>query len=643
MKKLFMSLALSAMTALSVSAAPSFENFVTDPDQGVVTEISDITVIFPGCEKIEINVSDAIYLIGSDWEEVPGSLMNADNVLMFVPESTITDAGEYILCIGEGALKGTDAENNTADNSTDIFVSYTIEGGSQGGGGEVNYLGYTSDPAEGEVESLSTIKVTFPNIYDLDFNSKGSINVTRNGVAIDGINVKGGSELIVTLPASTTDPGTYALNIPAGSCCGFDKSYSNWLDNPEDISLTWAIKNSADAVDFTYSVSPANGFVTASLAETVVSFDALTSVSATENAAVITLDDRTLEAVNYSISGGEKENQIKVTFSPAITAEGSDIAVQILFPAASLTGVQGEATGTNTSEIEVGYTVVPTVVYDLSLALSSPTKPNANGEISAEKQLTSFFFMADAAGLVPDETTEPNVTIKEVNGDFEASAILKKAFGLDGTKSYFSAEFLREPSYNGEYVITINQGAFGNELWESDHNLGQSNAAQTLSFTLVDGNDRLKYTLEPVEITPAEGTYGKGSDFAAITFKFDTPDVSLSDATVIYATLAGKDVDFRSEGTFVSNGDGTFTVTFTASTADGTYLFSVLAGAFSAPGGLLSPAISREYKLEGKSAITEIEADDAAKTVYNLQGMPVNGTLRPGNIYIINGKKVLVK
>ena len=85
MKKLFMSLALSAMTALSVSAAPSFENFVTDPDQGVVTEISDITVIFPGCEKIEINVSDAIYLIGSDWEEVPGSLMNADNVLMFCP------------------------------------------------------------------------------------------------------------------------------------------------------------------------------------------------------------------------------------------------------------------------------------------------------------------------------------------------------------------------------------------------------------------------------------------------------------------------------------------------------------------------------------------------------------------------------
>lgn len=643
MKKLFTAVTLSAMS-LAAWAAPTFDGYVTDPDPGIVSQIQDITVIFPGCEEVEFNTRDAVYMLDSNYDEVPGALQQGGNAIMFTPETTITAAGEYTLVIGEGALCGYDAEYNSVDNPSEIYITYVIEGGSQGGGGELNYLGYTSVPAEGEVEALSEIKVTFPNIFDVDFNSKKDVVLTHNGTAVEGIKVTGGSALTVKLNAEATEPGNYALTIAAGALCGFSETYDNWLDNPEEISLAWNIKAPVGTVDFSYLATPAPGSTMAELSEAILTFGSLNEVSLAEGAlATVTLNGETLEAVNYTIARGEANNQLKVTFSPAITSHGEDIAVNLLFPAASLTGVQGDITAPNTDAISLSYTVVAPVTYDLTLELSRPTQPNADGEISAEKQLDSFFFSSDMSGLVVSEQTETNITIKEVNGDFEASAVLKKAYGLDSSKSYFSAAFNRQPTYNGEYIITVEQGAFGTELWGENHELGRANMAQTLHFILVDGSDRVKYDLEPSEVTPAEGTYGTGAEFATITVKFDTPDVTLSDATVIYATLAGVDTDYREDGVFTANGDGTFTVSFTAPTTDGTYMFNVLQGAFAAAGGRLSTPISREYKLDGKSAITEIEADAAGVKVYNLQGIPVSGKPLPGHIYIINGKKVFVK
>lgn len=99
------------------------------------------------------------------------------------------------------------------------------------------------------------------------------------------------------------------------------------------------------------------------------------------------------------------------------------------------------------------YLISEPVKYDLTAAFNTPTKPNDNGEISAEKQLTSFFFVSDVAGLVAAGGDVENVTIREVNGNFTKSGHLRKAFGMSQDKSYFSVEFNSEPSYNGEYEI----------------------------------------------------------------------------------------------------------------------------------------------------------------------------------------------
>lgn len=353
----------------------------------------------------------------------------------------------------------------------------------------------------------------------------------------------------------------------------------------------------------------------------------------------VSVGDATLNILKYGVSEGDKANQLLVVFSPAIVAEDADLAVKVNFPAGALTGEKGTTTGTNSEAIELSYTVAPKVVYDLVAALSRPTNPNADGEISADKQLDSFFFSVDMPGLVAAEGTDNNVTIREVNGDFEASAHLRKAYGLDQSLSYFSAAFNKQPTYNGEYEIVIAKGAFGNELWGRDAELGHSNDEQTLKFTLVDGQDHLVSNLEPAEITPAEGSYGSGEAFATITVRFAEEGVTMSEAEMLYANLAGVDNDYNESATFTSGDGSSFTAKFdVAPTAKGTYKLTIYAGAFNCA-NRVSPEITREYVLDDKDSVVEIELDSTAKQIYNLQGMPVSGKL-PAGIYIIDGKKV---
>lgn len=68
------------------------------------------------------------------------------------------------------------------------------------------------------------------------------------------------------------------------------------------------------------------------------------------------------------------------------------------------------------------------------------------------------FFSCDITDLKADRSsTEPNVTMKEVNGDYVCTAKLKIITGVTSDKSTFYAEF-DQPVYNGEYEITIEKG-----------------------------------------------------------------------------------------------------------------------------------------------------------------------------------------
>lgn len=512
--------------AFSASAAVSFSGYTSIPAEGEVTEITSIEITFPGCDEIEINDAEGIYMVDGNYDDVAGSakVTYGTNVLKYTPDEPITAPGTYTLCIGTEILAGYVYNGDDADyldNPDEIYLQYTI--GSQQGGG-VNFDNAEVDPKQGSVTSLETIKISYPNAPEVYFYDRSKVTMTRDGAPVAIASMTDGFGIEVKLESAQTESGEYVLTIPALELGGYTET--DGKDNETDLVYKW--------------------------------------------------------------------------------------------------------------------TIAAPVAYDLTLELSSPTNPNADGELSAEKQLISFFFASPETGLVAASGTEDNVTIREIDGDFERSGHLRKAFGLDASKTYFSVEFGAEPRYNGKYEIVIAKGAFGNDVWASNPEAGRTNDEITLTFTLVDGAERVFYTIEATEITPAETTVENGNMLTEFTVKFDT-DVTL--APEAHATLAGKTADFNESAVIASTGDNrTFTVKFeTVPTEDGVYVFNIAQGAFVGTEGNMSVEINKEYTLTSSNGVDMIETVDGETVVYNLQGVRVNAENLPAGIYIVNGKKQVIR
>ena len=209
------------------------------------------------------------------------------------------------------------------------------------------------------------------------------------------------------------------------------------------------------------------------------------------------------------------------------------------------------------------------------------------------------------------------------------------------------------PTYNGEYVITIEQGAYGNSIWFDNNEYGRSNAAAEIRFTLVDGRDRDIFTIEAESVTPVSGTYQKAEDLATVTVTFPNGDTKLVNGA--YATLGGLDSDYLQQATFTATATpGVYTATFpTLPTSNGKYRLSVAAGSFgneafissNGTSGAGSKAIQEDYDLSLNNGIAGIAADAAEYGVYSVTGVYMGTEVEnlPAGIYVINGKKIIVK
>ncbi|MDE6027141.1 MAG: hypothetical protein K2G23_03635, partial [Muribaculaceae bacterium] len=376
----------------------------------------------------------------------------------------------------------------------------------------------------------------------------------------------------------------------------------------------------------------------------------------------LTLEFTGVDKVNYSGTGisvkhdGEElpdvavttdANKLTLTLKEALNFVDGKIEVAIA--PESLTGVKGTVTAANLDPITAIYSMATPVVYDLTLLLNAP-KINSAGEISADRSMSEMFFVCENKDLVAAAGAAPNVFLRSEEGDFEVSAHLTKGKGLNANYSYFVANFLKQPSYNGKYVITINKGAVGTAAWGEDPNYGHSNEALTLSFELVDGASRDIYSIQPISVTPSEGSYSKGSDIGVITFFFEE---GISPVKGVSAMLAGIDTSYREETTFTATKDGGYALTFSPAPSEkGRYLLNVPQGAFGDAGfvangdGKGSAPMSFTYYIGVVSGIEGIEETnpEAPHTIYNVQGLQIDSSIDklPAGLYIIDGKKVVI-
>ncbi|MDE5791645.1 MAG: hypothetical protein K2H96_10520 [Muribaculaceae bacterium] len=505
---------------------------------------------------------------------------------------------------------------------------------------------YSVDPAEGEVSSLQVVTLAFPNLQEIEINSKDDLSVARNGAAVTGVNVavEKNNELKFAFSAEQKDPGTYVITIPAGTI-GYNAK-GEWMeDNPEDILLTWTIVSAADELSFKYKSSLPEDEYLAYFGELTLEFTDVEGIAYSGSGISVKKDGEDLPDVTVSTEA----NKLTLTLKEALNFV--DCKIDVVIAAGALTAVAGDVTASNSQEINIAYTMATPVEYDLSLTISGP-KISAEGQIDYNNaSVESLFFVCEQKGLVATSGSAANVTIRSEEGDFEASAHLRKSNGLNANYTYFSASFGKEPSYNGTYIVTIDKGAFGTAVWGEDPNYGHSNEKIELRFEIVGGPDRANFSIIPTAVDPAEGTYISGNIISEITLSFEEGVKMKPNAS---ATLAGINSSYRETASFKANPDGGYTVTFaSAPTDEGKYLFTVLAGQFGDAGfvsngiGKGSGPITLTYNLNFSSGIEAVsqEKADATNEIYSIQGTRMNSNEKdlPNGLYIVNGKKTMIR
>lgn len=498
---------------------------------------------------------------------------------------------------------------------------------------------YMVAPEAGTVTEIREIQVYFPEIEEIEINTKDDIDLSFKGERVPGYKVAYVDEqtLSITPAEPLVAAGEYVLTFPAGVIAGYDFGNGIYEDNPQDIVIKWTIEGAEGSLDFTCESSLSTTEYLAYFGEVTLTFPELESVTYSGSGLTVSKNGEKIEDVTVDADA----NKLTLTLKEALNFV--DGTVEVAFAPQSLSGVAGDVTAGNSEEVKLTYKMATPVEYNLELVINTP-KPNSEGQISAEKSLESFFFYCEEKGLLAATGTDANVTIKEVNGDFEATGHLRKANGLNANYTYFSVAFGKEPTYNGIYTITIDKGAFGTEAWASDPNYGRSNNEIQFNFELIDGAERNIYTLKPTSLT-FEDKY-EMSTYAVVNIQFEDGIEAIEGAK---ATLAGIDNSYSETVEFVKNEKGGYTATF-ALTEEGNFIFSVDKGMFgnadfiTTGNGLANAPISEETHFDLACGVDTVLYDSFNQDIYNLQGIRVNSDINslPTGIYIVGGKKISI-
>lgn len=510
MRKLFTTLLLSVIT---LTASAINWTYQTNPAEGNVESLKTVLVYFD--EFFDISMDNDSYVTVT---HNGNTLAAALDIVYAGPityvsvelEEEATEAGAYTITIQQGAFTGHDRSyQNSYPLDKNIVLEYSISGNSGGGDTGGDDTNYTVTPAQGNVTEISEIKIAFSGYYDVAYDGDIAMpTITKNGEPYSADfyeDVDYIDSYLLEFDTPITEAGTYVVTIPANKIKL--ATYSNMSDYTaysSPIVLTYTIGGgSASEPDFTYTVTPENNSTLEELSEVSMVFPNLTNVMPGYVTVTHNNEPMSTPAVEASCEG----NVIKFSFTPALTSGN----VEINIPAEGLFSEINGSEISNTEAIVLNYTLqsLPETEYTLEFCFSNP-KPNAEGQISAEKSFTGMQFFCEGAGMSPadDLAEDVKVVMKEVNGDFETTATLSKTYGYQTTRSYFVAGFTNEPRYNGEYTITFPQGMIGDEAWLANHSTGISNKETVLRFTLIDGEDHTNGIEEVInDTTTANGVY----------------------------------------------------------------------------------------------------------------------------------------
>lgn len=480
---------------------------VFDPADGTtVTDLSVIKVTFEGLEfitkpKIE-NISALLVnettnetyeavSVGFSWAS-PNAATMTFGIEGTSTAATITADGSYKLTIAAGSFKSEEGEGWL---SPELTATYTI------GAEKTAMSTYTITPAAGDVESISSITVDFPDTgwngvsYGADVSgitlvgNTGGLAETVYKVATSKVTGTWDSGYILTFnyensttdqPVTILEPGEYTLTIPANT---FTQGYTSNPPGNNKIVARFTIKKNGGPVSRP-NVSPAAGVVT-SLSAITFSFGgnevgSLQTEAAWEN---ITLTDRSDNTVYKCESVTVNASSAVATFA-TIKKSGEYL---LTVPAGAFSGYTSDGRLSNDG-FNILYTIpAPTGTGDLL----NVTFESEETIVESIQHIT-FTFPDAAEGLkypfasgITSDITLTYTPSANLNADEEVYHPIGAQLSNGNTVTLTFGEAL---TATGTYKLTVPAGVF-----EEENNPSSTNALieRTYSIDIRNGVDSI--------------------------------------------------------------------------------------------------------------------------------------------------------
>lgn len=570
--------------------------------------------------------------------------------LTITPLEQISEDGVYTLTIPGYTFFCNPEDSNEPPFLTDDALVFTYTIGEGGSGNTTEYPFVMADPEPGVVNNITyaNLELLYESGYDkMLVNNPEGIYFTRDGEYFTATQInEAGSTLEIMPEDYISEGGEYALVIEAGAISWTTEGSSEApVTNNEQIVYKYTVESTSQ--DLPIVVTPADGSVIAELSEITISLaeDSGLNYIDLNTYDVAIIKDYKFEPVATIIPEQDYNNPTYYRLVVAdldgnpspITTPGN---YQLVIEAYAMElGNEDTYPIYNEDNLMYNFIVgsVAGVNYDV---VPSYYKPVDGSEIDYSERDFNSITLTVPEGILPAEGAVALITFDDSDGLYVEAPIEKVKY-MNQLIINFSGM-----DYTGKYSVYIPEGSFGDEAWLANPQTGHTNPDIKLSYTVINGKTYegpIKYTLIP------EVTYS--DDFSTFTIKFNEEGIQMSKYSP-FATFDCVETRYSGWSKITDNGDSTFSVVFETPTEAGNYTFHIDRGMFGDAEFIESDEemgvanASYDIVIEIKTVgIDTISDENAPEGVFNLMGVKVADTTEnlPAGIYIVNGKKVVVK
>ena len=551
--------------AFAATSANAQVEYVATPAGGsTVPTLTNVTLEFTADNLDEVEVATkSDIVVNKDGELFSTTKISINGGIMIATLDTpATEAGEYeFFCPANNITIWSGGYSNSADNTEDISLKYTVEGQSS----DFNFIATPADSSTVPTLTNVTLEFAADNLDEVEVATKSDIVVNKGGelFSTTKLSINGGI-MIATLDTPATEAGEYEFFCPAGNITLWSGGYSNSVANTSDISLKYTVEGQSS--DFKFTATPAGGSTVTSLETVTLEFAAenLDEVEiATKSDIVVNKGGELFSTTKVTVAG----NKLTATLETPATEAGE---YEFFCPAGNITLWSGGYSNSvaNTIDISLKYTiegavvVVPEFEYTLNPASGSTVESLETIAISCDPDKAAIE-VKDASGIkvLKDGEDFCGVTSEETKN----SEVYTFTLATKATEA-------------GTYELVIPAGAIDELVNNGDEII--SNKEIRATYTIEAPKTPVVYDLEIVKCKPAEGEV----DMDMIQFEsiiVTVKDTGLGADPEATATLAAEDGSYTYTGQFKFSWGVQFIMFVTeAPKYNGKYTFTIPQGSF---------------------------------------------------------------